>query len=711
MRCLKGLLLLFIITQFLNCTDSKKQASKTTAGPLPKSSVMQQVSNLYATGKYRSAISFGTGKLAMKPGALSLREIAYINLLLGYAYDAIHYNDSALYYYGRAEVQAGRINQTTYHIDAQIRMTNLYYTIGQPDSVLRNREKLAAESDTLKDMPLKMRALGVLAGMYFNADQFEKALKMYFQILKYTKEKKDSLSMGTAMINISLVYEKFADYKTAETYLLQGIPLIKSDPRNSMISYKNLGIFYNDTKQYNKALGAFQKSVDLAKQYKDTVNMQDTYLPMITSFTALKQFDKAKQYLTSSMVYYNKAKNDVNLLHILMELGAMEVNGFNYQKAIAYYEKALVIQRKTGHLDYEYNAYAALADAAAKAGMYQKAYQYQLKYDKIKDSLAIVNTKKTVADLEIKYQTGQKEQKILLLNQQARLKDVELKSQQRQWWFLVAAVCFLLVIAFLLYRSYSLKKNSNELLEEKNRALNELNNQLNEANSSKTKLFSILSHDLRAPVGSLFQFLSIQKNHAGKLNTDQQEKHNTRIINSAENLMESMEDLLIWSKSQMESFSITPTGVTAHELIDYAIKIHRDFAEEKQITLSYDNKEDVFLMTDVNFLKIILRNIVSNAIKFTPKGGSIKVTAKARETIVEFRVSDNGPGITKEQIDNIFEWNSIRSDSSGLGLKLAKEFIDRLKGSIAVESELNEGTTFIVLVPAQPLWQDVTTTP
>ena len=109
----------------------------------------------------------------------------------------------------------------------------------------------------------------------------------------------------------------------------------------------------------------------------------------------------------------------------------------------------------------------------------------------------------------------------------------------------------------------------------------------------------------------------------------------------------------------------------------------------------------ILLDTDPNFIRVILRNLVSNAIKFTPPGGTITLSGLSRDNKVLLRVKDTGPGLTKAGIANIFEWNSIRSDSSGLGLRLAREFAEKLGGAISVASTPGEGAEFTVILPAK----------
>jgi signal transduction histidine kinase len=661
--------------------------------------LIKECDRLNNSGKYDSTLVVGKKGLAASIANNEKKETAWFCYHVGRALDGLRRIDSAIYYYRKGEQIGFQIKSPENFIYPQTRLSGIYYDYGKPDSVNVYKDKMLSEADTIKNVALKMRLIAKLADVYATTDQPEKALKAYFQSLAYAKSQKDSLRIGMELGDIGEVYTQLTDFNKAVNYSLQGVVYLKRYPHTAMVDYNDIGTDYVDLKQYDKSIIYFQKTIRVAAEFKDTAYLQATYISICSPLIELKQYDRATKYLKQALLYYNKTGYTVGLIYVLNMFGKIEAANNNYEKALDYYKKAEVMAQKTGHMDSDMFIYSLLAGVAGKTKQFEQAYQYEHQYNRLRDSLTQTTTKKNIADLEIKYQTNEKEQKIVLLNQAEKIKDIEIKDQNRKWWFLFAAVCFLLITAFLLYRGYVLKKTSNQQLEDKNNALKELNEQLNEANSSKTKLFSILSHDLRAPINSIFQFINLQKNYPKKLNEEDGKRHNEQILQSAENLMETMEDILTWSKSQMDSFSLKISKINVDELISNTITLHENFAEERQITIKKDCSTDLEIYTDVNFLKVVLRNIVSNGIKFTPAGGSIKISAEKQGDGVCFRIYDSGIGMSEEQIGSLFEWSSIRSDTSGLGLKLAKEFINRLGGSIRVDSKLNMGTIFIISVP------------
>ena len=698
--CLKCTGLLAMVLLLANCNHP---AGKKEPHQSPKDeaflSFENQMKRLFKEGKFDSIITEGKRELPGAKQANAKKHVAYLYANIGNGYLGLRRQDSAINYYKACEVYAAASNALELKIGTQITLSGAYYDAGKPDSVNVYKNRMSQEADTIRNVPMKMRLLEKLADIYGTTNQPEKAIQLYFRVLEHARAQKDSSTIAVELSDIGEMYEHIANYKKAVDYALESLSYMSESHFNRMVVFNDLGSNYVDLKEYEKAVEAYKNAIKAATKMNYYSYVVDMYVSIASPYIELRQYDKATEYLNKATAYYTAKKYEAGFMYVLIMRGKMERNQGHYPASIANFEKALEIAKRSAHYDSESYVSGLLADVAGKAGLYEKAYKYDAQYNAIRDSIEKAASKKNIADLEIKYQTNEKEQRITLLNQQSKLKDIELRDQKRNWWLMLLMISFLSVTAFLLYRSFRIKRDSNMLLEEKNSTLNLLNAKLNEANTTKTRLFTVITHDLRSPISNLFLFLTIQKNHAHKLNPEQQKEHNERLIHSAENLMESMEDLLIWSKSQMESFALSPEKIEVGELIAHAVGMHRNHAEGKQITLNADCPEDLVLVTDVNFLKIVLRNLISNAIKFTPAGGSVDITAEATGSNLKLKVADTGSGMSQEQLAALFEWNSIRSDSSGMGLRLAKEFILRLGGDIEVSSKLNIGTSFTITVP------------
>jgi signal transduction histidine kinase/ligand-binding sensor domain-containing protein len=247
----------------------------------------------------------------------------------------------------------------------------------------------------------------------------------------------------------------------------------------------------------------------------------------------------------------------------------------------------------------------------------------------------------------------------------------------------------------------------NDLLESQTQTLIEKNDQLKDLNSTKDKLFSIISHDLRSPFNTILGFGELLLDSYSDLTDDERKNMISQLYNTSNQTYYLVENMLNWARIQTRNIKYEPKKIDLKEFFDAKFDLYEKIAGSKGIVLQSLLGADLFVNTDVNFLETILRNLINNAIKFTPAGGTIQVTAKPGPKEVVISVKDSGIGMTKNQIDNLFNINKNTytagtngEKGSGLGLILCKEFIEEYNGTITVESAPGKGSTFSFTVPS-----------
>jgi signal transduction histidine kinase len=534
-------------------------------------------------------------------------------------------------------------------------------------------------------------------GMGVTNDQgghFEVALQYYFRALKIYEQIGNRLRTGTTLKNIGNTYRLLKNYEKALSLLQQALAVHHELRDSTSISnvLNDIGLVYMD-----------QDSLGIAQQYFTTLNTTykrylktDVHAYSLNNLaiihSKMKQHPQAFEYYQAALAIMKKANDQYGIALILGNLGDLHYKMAEYTKALDYHLQSLAIIRQIQSNSLLTSAYDNLAKTYLALRQYEKAYQYKASLMTLKDTIYQEQSRKSYAEMEAKYQNEKKQLEIVTLQQDNKIANMEVSAQRRGKYLLLGASLFILIVAIVLYRSYTARKRINA-------ALNTLNDQLQEANRSKAKLISIISHDLRSPVSSLFNFLQLQRINSGRMDQQQQENFSRQISQSSENLLEAMEDLLIWSKTQMDHFTPVMETIDAAAVIDEVIYLHRQFAATKQLALTNEAPANLSFRTDPNFIKIILRNLTSNAIKFTPAQGTVVLSAQQQDKQVILTVTDNGAGISEADHKTIFEWNSIRSDSSGLGLKLAREFTEKLGGTITVQSATGQGASFIVSLP------------
>lgn len=253
---------------------------------------------------------------------------------------------------------------------------------------------------------------------------------------------------------------------------------------------------------------------------------------------------------------------------------------------------------------------------------------------------------------------------------------------------------FTLIIIYFILTSIIKSYNRERLLAEKRAE------QLEIANQSKNKLFSILAHDLRSPLNSIQSFLEISM----EFEIEEEEKRNINLslLRETKYTGQMLINLLSWSKTQMEGASVKLLVLNLEWALETTLLLQTSLAEEKGLILNNKLLPNLHVIADNDMLELIVRNLLNNAIKFTPPGGQITISSEVHGKECWIKIQDTGIGIDKIDFDRIFSLNSQSTYGTnqekgvGLGLVLCKEFIELQEGRIWVESTLNVGTTFFV---------------
>ena len=284
------------------------------------------------------------------------------------------------------------------------------------------------------------------------------------------------------------------------------------------------------------------------------------------------------------------------------------------------------------------------------------------------------------------------------------LKIIILPPWWKSLWFEIFIVSAIIFIILTIFRSRVRQLKRQKILLEKSVALKTA--ELNELNASKDKFFSIIAHDLKNPFNTIIGFSEMMKESI-KLNDSATFYEYTEMINtSAVQTLRLLENLLEWANSQRGKISFIPVPVILSELINDEFTMIDDMATGKNIELKSYISETLTIVADKNMLRAILRNLITNAVKFTHKNGQVQVNARTYENQVEISVSDSGIGMSAETMAKLFRIDANISTrgtenekGTGLGLFLCKEFVEKHDGRIWVESEEGKGSTFKILLP------------
>ncbi len=251
-----------------------------------------------------------------------------------------------------------------------------------------------------------------------------------------------------------------------------------------------------------------------------------------------------------------------------------------------------------------------------------------------------------------------------------------------------------MILALLFFKNEQVSYQ--QMIEEKNRDLQKLND-------TKEKLFSIISHDLRSPIGQLKSSLDLVKSE--DISPESFRQISTKLSEEVSRLQNTLDNLLKWSISQLQGIQAAPERVSLKAIMDEKLAIFDQMTQQKKIRMSVEDV-DRFVWVDPNHLRVVLRNLISNAIKYSYENGSIIIKSSIKEQMVVIEVIDTGMGMNEQIKQTIFQPENIVSSTgtanekgTGIGLKLCKEFIEKNHGQIWAESSEKKGSTFFISLP------------
>jgi signal transduction histidine kinase len=358
-----------------------------------------------------------------------------------------------------------------------------------------------------------------------------------------------------------------------------------------------------------------------------------------------------------------------------------------YQQALECFQQSFALADTTMNR-FLYNNYKFLAQASAYAGKSKETYDYIEMFANSAEKAFKEEWSARVTEMEVKYETGKKQ---LEIEQQKNT----INKQNMQRRILTGSVVLSGIILVLLWYMLRLRNR-------RNRALAERTNALAEMNATKDKFFSIVSHDLRNPAVSQRDAIQLLVNNARMWDVDTLSDYYHELLKSADAQVELVHTLLDWARLQTGRMSFTPETFNFASRFRSDISLVRSMSEKKGITFHIAIPDDAQITGDGNMLSAIVRNLLTNAVKFTASGGTVSLTVEpAVDGKYTVTVSDTGTGMSREQAQKLFRLDSAQSrkgtsaeQGTGLGLIICRELLEKHKTTLHVESEEGKGSRF-----------------
>ncbi len=631
-------------------------------------------------------------------------------------------NDTAEYFGKKALKKANEIDYPFGKSEALYYLGILHFYQSSYDSALYYYQNCLEIKQQLGD-DHTVANLFLLQGMiYDNRSQYTLSLKKYLSALDIYKKINYKTGIASAYDNIGTNFYRQNKLDKSLEYLHKSLSLVNElkDTARMTSSLNNLGVVYNEKKQYDKSLKYYKQALAINRKLKNVREIATNLNNIGMIYKQKKAYDKAEQYLKESLSLKKESNNKLGIANTLNNLGSIQVDKGNPENAVALYEKSIPIAKQIGSLQELKDAYSGIYRAYKSLQQYKQALKYHEIYAEIADSILNIEKTKQLEELEAKYENKQKQKQIELLNKENQVQNIKISRQNYLIWFTVIVSGLMLISLILLLRYIRFKNISNKQLTYRNTAIEEQQQeiiaqneqleqqarQLKELDRLKSRFFANISHEFRTPLtlitGPLEQIIKREK-HPEKITE-------LKIIQkNALKLLELINQLLDLARIETGRIKLKLQKDNIVSFLRTLINSFTSFAVEKGIELTFTQEMDeVNIYFDKDKVEKILFNLLSNAFKFTPQGGKIKVRCafSANKDYFAIEVEDTGTGIARNEQKKIFdrfyqsEKNSrYISQGTGIGLALCKELIELHKGQISLESIDKKGSIFTVLLP------------
>ena len=574
------------------------------------------------------------------------------------------------------------------------------------------------------------KAYRLLSVGYETLGDIQKGIEASLNSLKIYEKLKDNAGMAGCFNNIGITYLDENDLDEALVYFKKSLGVYskyQNKPENIWRGEINIARVYEKQNKDSLALINYLQSLSTGKNIKQNQNVYvaNSLYHIGNIYFNKRDYNASKDYLTKALTLLAGAREAYPLSEIYFLLSKLYIVQNQFNKTLQTAKTGLGVVEKVNYKSGLAAGYLQVSNVYAALKSYSEAYHYQTLYIKLKDSLLNAENIRRIEKLQYGYKLEKKEN-----TNRELLKDKKLEQSknllqkitiQRQYavgGFIGLGLLSFIVISVFYYRNFQLKKRDNELLNLQQQEILQQNHEilaqndeissqkehLTELNKTKTKLFSVISHDLRAPVSTLQELLTMFNDEL--ITHDEMEVLSAEMLINVANTSAMLDNVLYWAKSQMEGMSINTAVFNIQKLISTNLLNFKKQASNKKINIINKVDHEINVSADPATIDIVIRNLVSNAIKFCRANDVITIATVSKDKFLHISVTDTGEGMSEEVQQKLFKpaeyyttYGTSNEKGTGLGLNLCRDYVMLNGGEIWVESLPGKGSAFTFIVP------------
>ena len=563
-------------------------------------------------------------------------------------------------------------------------------------------KKALALTEIESNKKLKVRLMNNLASEYGYLGDYSKALSRYLEGIDLATEIDDKSYLSIMNENIANLYTSQKDYEQALEFYDKVIALNKiiDDDISSAQTYSNIAFTYSNMKKFDYAMFNINKSISIFEKHQIFDWLAYAYEVKGRIYLGQKKYTWALHWYEQSGLIHNKIDDERGKINMLDGISKTYYGLGKDSLAMIYAEKGYKIANTINSLVGQKDCANTLYKICKRNNDYTNALFYHELNKKLSDSLAHDDNKKSLSLLKTKLEYEKQKELLIAENDKA------LAKQRIIIYTSLGILLILGIIIFIVVRSQKIQKRLNKKLRHKTILIQKREIELSEINKTKNKLFSIIGHDLRGPIGALQELLRLFS--SGDIKKSELNSFIPKLKSDVDNVFFTLNNLLSWGQSQMNGSSIKPKNFTITNLININIGLLSEMADAKSIKIINHVNDTLVAWADSNQIDIVIRNLLSNALKFTSENGLITISAIEEGASWKIQVKDTGVGMTQDIQQKIFsDYSSITTygtnneKGTGLGLSLCKEMVEKNNGKIWVTSKINKGSTFSFTIPKE----------
>lgn len=531
-----------------------------------------------------------------------------------------------------------------------------------------------------------------LNGLYDRAIEYTVNSKLYYE--------KAGFSEGNAWASYLLgrIYTDLKLPEKALEYFNKGLEIYRKKSSidgigtGVAICLEQIGLINIELGKYDEAREFINKTLETYTENKSEYGISNSYKTLGIIEYSIGNYALAEKYLNDALDSKIKIGDKLSLPSIYQYKGLCQIAMGNFQEGINFLNKGLEIAKTNNQKRIQLNIYSKLAEVHFKINDLRTANKYQKEQINIQDKLLSGSANIKIEQLQAIYEIDSQNEQIAELEKQNEINNLTIKQQRITHFIMISGIFVFIIITISIYWFY--------------KKIRLKNIELNETNAAKDKFFAIISHDLRGPINNLSTFLEYLNETFNEHSQTELKEILFSLSKSSENVSSLLENLLIWAQSQLNKIELIPEKLNLTDAIMQAHKGLKQSAENKEIDIIFDLNNTIFIQADANMIQTILRNVISNSIKFTNRNGYVKINTSINTHFANISIEDNGVGISKSELSKIFDLtnnhhtNGTENEkSTGLGLILVKDFVEKNNGTIVIQSEKGVGTKVIFTLP------------